>query len=57
MFVKSVLDFCRGPRHDTGPSRQSGALLSRLAASVPAPRFHTVRYAGVLAAASKLRTR
>ncbi len=31
------------------------SLLSRLAASVPAPRFHTVRYAGVLASASKLR--
>ena len=33
------------------------SLLSRLAASVPAPRFHTVRYAGVLASASKLRAR
>ena len=42
------------------------SLLSRLAASVPAPRFspfgdhearHTVRYAGVLASASKLRPR
>jgi hypothetical protein len=32
------------------------SLLSRLAASVPAPRLHTVRYAGVLAA-SKLRPR
>ena len=31
------------------------SLLSRLAASVPAPRLHTVRYAGVLASASKLR--
>jgi hypothetical protein len=28
------------------------SLLSRLAASVPAPRLHTVRYAGVLASAS-----
>lgn len=33
------------------------SLLARLAASVPAPRFHTVRYAGVLASASKLRSR
>ena len=33
------------------------SLLSRLAASVPAPRFHTVRYAGVLGSASKLRAR
>ena len=33
------------------------SLLSRLAASVPPPRFHTVRYAGVLASASKLRSR
>ena len=33
------------------------SLLSRLAASVPAPRTHTVKYAGVLAAASKLRAR
>jgi hypothetical protein len=33
------------------------SLLSRLAASVPAPRLHTVRYAGVLASASKLRAR
>ena len=33
------------------------SLLSRLAAAVPAPRFHTVRYAGVLASASKLRAR
>jgi hypothetical protein len=33
------------------------SLLSRLAASVPAPRLHTVRYAGVLASASKLRPR
>ena len=31
--------------------------LCRLAASVPPPRFHTVRYAGVLAPASKLRPR
>lgn len=31
------------------------SLLSRLAAAVPYPRFHTVRYAGVLASASKLR--
>ncbi len=33
------------------------SLLSRLAASVPAPRLHTVRYAGVLALASKLNPR
>jgi hypothetical protein len=33
------------------------SLLSRLAASVPAKRTHTVRYAGVLASASKLRSR
>jgi hypothetical protein len=33
------------------------SLLGRLAASVPAPRRHTVRYAGVLASASKLRPR
>ncbi len=33
------------------------SLLSRLAASVPAPRFHTVRYAGALGSASKLRAR
>ena len=33
------------------------SLLCRLAASVPAPRMHTVRYAGVLASASKLRRR
>ena len=33
------------------------SLLSRLAASVPPPRFHTVRYAGVLGSASKLRSR
>jgi len=31
------------------------SLLSRLAAAVPPPRRHTVRYAGVLAPASKLR--
>jgi hypothetical protein len=31
------------------------SLLCRLATSVPAPRFHTVRYAGVLAAASPSR--
>ena len=30
---------------------------SRLAASVPPPKFHTVRYSGVLASASKLRSR
>ena len=29
------------------------SLLCRLATSVPPPRFHTVRYAGVLAAASR----
>ena len=33
------------------------SLLSRLAASVPAPRMHMVRYAGVLGSASKLRSR
>jgi Putative transposase len=33
------------------------SLLSRLATSVPLPRLHTVRYAGVLAPASKLRPR
>ena len=33
------------------------SLLCRLAASVPPPRFHTVRYAGVVAPASKLRPR
>ena len=33
------------------------SLLTRLCASVPPPRFHTVRYAGVLASASKLRSR
>jgi len=33
------------------------SVLSRLAASVPPPRLHTVRYAGVLAPASKLRSR
>ena len=33
------------------------SLLSRLAASVPGKRTHTVRYAGVLASASKLRSR
>jgi len=32
------------------------SLLCRLAAAVPPPRFHTVRYAGVLAGASKWRT-
>jgi hypothetical protein len=32
-------------------------LLCRLAMMVPPPRFHTVKYAGVLAAASKLRAR
>jgi hypothetical protein len=31
------------------------SLLCRLAAAVPYPRFHTVRYSGVLASASKLR--
>jgi hypothetical protein len=31
------------------------AFLSRLAASIPGPRFHTVRYAGVLSAAAKWR--
>ena len=33
------------------------SLLCRLAASVPPPRFHTVRYAGVLAPASPWRSR
>jgi hypothetical protein len=33
------------------------SLLSRLASAVPYPRFHTVRYSGVLASASKLRAR
>lgn len=33
------------------------SLLSRLCASVPPPRFHTVRYAGALGSASKLRSR
>ena len=33
------------------------SLLCRLAASVPPPKLHTVRYAGVLAPASKLRAR
>jgi hypothetical protein len=33
------------------------SLLARLAAAVPPPRLHTVRYAGVLAPASKLRAR
>jgi hypothetical protein len=33
------------------------SLLCRLAAAVPPPRFHTVRYAGILAPASKLRPR
>jgi hypothetical protein len=33
------------------------SLLSRLAAAVPYPRFHTVRYSGVLASASKVRPR
>jgi hypothetical protein len=33
------------------------SLLTRLCAAVPPPRFHMVRYAGVLAAASKLRPR
>jgi hypothetical protein len=33
------------------------SLLCRLATSVPPPRFHTVRYAGVLASASRWRSR
>ena len=33
------------------------SLLTRLCAAVPPPRFHTTRYAGVLASASKLRAR
>ena len=32
------------------------SLLCRLATSVPPPRFHTVRYAGVLAAATGARS-
>ena len=32
------------------------SLLLRLCAAVPAPRFHTIRYAGVFAARSKLRS-
>ena len=32
-------------------------LLCRLAMSVPPPRYHTVKYAGVLASASSLRSR
>jgi hypothetical protein len=32
------------------------SLLSRLAASVPGPRHHTVRYVGVLASASRVRS-
>ncbi|HVH46412.1 MAG TPA: transposase, partial [Labilithrix sp.] len=32
------------------------SLLTRVCASVPAPRFHRTRYAGVLASASKLRS-
>lgn len=34
-----------------------GTWLCRLATSVPPPRFHTVKYAGVLAPASALRAR
>jgi len=33
------------------------SLLCRLVTTIPPPRFHTVRYAGVLAAASRLRAR
>ena len=33
------------------------SLLCRLATSVPPPRFHTVKYAGVLAPASRWRAR
>ena len=33
------------------------SLLCRLATSVPPPRFHTIHYAGVLAAASSWRSR
>jgi hypothetical protein len=33
------------------------SLLSRLAAALPPPHFHTVRYAGTLVPASKLRSR
>src|SRR4030095_4748765 len=33
------------------------SLLGRLATSVPPPRFHTVKYAGVLAPASRWRSR
>ncbi len=50
----------RGPRMATGAilSRTNAAwssLLCRLVALVPAPRFHTVRYFGVLAPAAKWR--
>ena len=44
----------------TGRSRSTWtplSLLCRLATSVPPPRFHTVHYAGVLAAASEWRSR
>lgn len=45
------------PLHSDAVDLEPLSLLSRLAASVPAPRLHTVRYAGVLASASKLRPR
>ena len=48
-------------RHDARKlhefSRYRRSLLTRLCASVPPPRFHRTRYAGVLASASKLRSR
>jgi hypothetical protein len=47
-----------GWQHVLDEMRRRGAhSRSRLAASVPAPRLHTVRYARVLASASKLRAR
>ena len=71
--AKGEVVFQASPRLDTEESRvrargcRAGAsratcgdplsLLTRLCASVPPPRFHTVRYVGVLASASKLRPR
>src|SRR5204863_6084371 len=42
----------RGP-----PIAQERVLLCRLAMTVPPPRYHIVKYAGVLASASQWRTR
>jgi len=42
---------------DHGEAFDPLSLLCRLASSVPPPRRHTVRYAGVFAPASKLRPR